>query len=111
MGKQGYIYAADLNTNLLETLISFQEQILQDNRSLHLKVERLEALLCSALSITPPTERVFTSKEVCEKLHISRNTLLAYKKSGKIKCSNEGGKVLFTETQVNNCLRTQHPGI
>ncbi len=109
MGKQGNIHAADLNTNLLETFIANQQQLIQENKLLKQQFEQFATIVYAALSITPPSERVYTSKEICEILHITRNTLTAYVQGGKINCSKPGRGMLFTQTQLNDFLRTQHP--
>ena len=104
MGKRTNIQAADLNTNLLETFIANQQQILQENRLLRQEVEQLKALVCSAHSIAPPAERVYTTQEVMNILHISRNTVTAYCKSGKLICTKKGTKMLFTQSNIDAFL-------
>ncbi len=50
-------------------------------------------------------EKLYTIKEVFKMLRISRATLYRHIDSGLIKPLKLGGKVLFTESELNNLLK------
>jgi len=50
-------------------------------------------------------EKLYTIKEAAEILRISRTTLYRHIESGILKPGKLGGKVLFTESELNNLIK------
>lgn len=51
--------------------------------------------------------QVLTVKETCDLLRVCRTTLWSLRKKGDLKGFNVGGKVLFTDTEINAYIERQ----
>jgi|GEM_PF-1141635 hypothetical protein len=96
MDKRQNISTARLE-NLIEVLIAERDYFKQ-------RFDRLENMILATNALPAPAQKVYTPKEAQQLLHITRNTLLAYRNAGKIHCSKTGNKVWFTQADLDSFL-------
>ena len=55
--------------------------------------------------------KMYTAKQVCEMLVITRRTLYNYVKTGKLKAVKVGGFLRFTEDEIQDFLQRNETGV
>jgi hypothetical protein len=83
--------------NLIEVLIAERDYFKQ-------RFDRLEKMILAIHAWPAPAQKIYTQEEAQQLLNISRNTLLTYRKTGKIHCSKTGNKVWFTQADLDSFL-------
>ena len=97
MRKRVYIETDVHTANLVELL-------LDEIRSLHEKVDRLErSNVANEQSDVSP--RMLTIKQACRMMNISVSTLYKLRKEGKIQSKMVKGKVMFLKSELEKYLK------
>lgn len=89
----------------METITTLTEQLLpvfENWLRATVRDEMLKTLAADRAQAKP--ERMLTREEVCELLHITKPTLWAKTKEGKISCVRNGRRVLYRESVVKNYM-------
>lgn len=89
------------NELILALLKKIDGKIDRIERESHERFDRIEAFLGLEKLERKNTKMFYTTKEVMKMLHVSRNTLLNYRKSGIVVGKKLGRKVLYTTEEVN----------
>lgn len=101
MGKTNNISPDSRISYLLEVQIANQKKILNEFVLLNERFDRIEEYVGMSDREKNKPDNFYSTEEVTEMLHITRNTLKNYRDKGLITGSKPGKRVLYTAEEIN----------
>jgi hypothetical protein len=86
---------------MIELMIANQKKILKELDRINERFDRIEAYVGMSDREKNKPANFYNTEEVMEMLHVSRNTLLSYRKNGILSFTKPGKNVLYTMEDIN----------
>ena len=101
MAKPNNILPDARLTYLLEVNIAYQKKLDEKLDRLNERFDRIEEYMGMSDREKNKPDNFYSTQEVMEILRVSRNTLLSYRKKGKLNSAQPGKKILYSAEDIN----------